>query len=241
MLGRNCGFVKCIIPEKRDSLIVPLNLIRSGAPGSFNIEESITDLIKALDNLCRARGLTTQELFGRLESDNQGRVGAVLKEARADLRAIRSDNASNGRQEQADVLDVIVSKVASATTTSRDFGIAVKDLLKILRLHDAEVLDRYYQSSAQQGASWAGILSAARGEVIHRGFLRIRDRNALRSWFDFARHLHDLCKRIVLREIDYRGSYQASTNPWPGEYSVDRVTPTMEVQDLGFSEVPTHI
>jgi len=227
--------------EKRDSLIVPLNLIRSGAPGSFNIDDSITDLIKALDNLCKAHGLTTQELFNRLEQDNQQRIVTVLDEARANLLAIRSDNASNDRQEQADILNVIVSKVASATTGSRDFGIAVKDLLKSLQLHDAEVLDHYYQALGQQGTSWAGILSAVRGEVIHNGFLKIRDRRALRNWFDFARHLHDLCKRIVLREVNYTSSYQASTNPWQGDYSVDRVTPTMDVKDLGFSEVPTHI
>ncbi len=227
--------------EKRDSLIVPLNLIRSGAPGSFNIDDSITDLIKALDNLCKAHGLTSQDLFNRLEKDNQERVVTVLDEARANLLAIRSDNTSNGRQEQADVLNIIVSKVASATTGSRDFGIAVKDLLKSLQLSDAEVLDHYYQGLGQKGASWAGILSAVRGEVIHNGFLKIRDRHALRSWFDFARHLDDLCKRIILREVNYRGFYQASTNPWAGEYSVDRATPTMDVKGLGFSEIPTHI
>jgi len=227
--------------DKRDSLIVPLNLIRSGAPGSFNIDDSITDLIKALDNLCKAHGLTSQDLFNRLEKDNQQRVIAVLDEARGNLVTIRSDNASNGRQEQADVLNIIVSKVASATTGSRDFGIAVKDLLKSLQLHDAEALDHYYQGLGQQGVSWAGVLSAVRGEVIHNGFLRIKDRLALRSWFDFARHLHDLCKRIILREVNYRGFYQASTNPWAGEYSVDRVTPTMGAKDLGFSEVPRHI
>ena len=227
--------------ERRDSLLVPLNLIRSGAPGSSNIDDSITDLIKALDNICKTHGLTSQDLFNRLDKDNQERVVTVLDEARHNLLTIRSDNASTGRQEQADILNIMVSKVASATTRSRDFGIAVKDLLKSLRLHDAEVLDRYYQGLGQQGVSWAGVLSAARGEVIHNGFLQIKDRRALRSWFDFARHLDDLCKRIILREVDYHGCYQASTNPWAGEYSVDRVMPTMEVKDLGFSDVPTHI
>lgn len=227
--------------ERRDSLLVPLNLIRSGAPGSSNIDDSITDLIKALDNICKTHGLTSQDLFNRLEKDNQQHVVTLLDEARRNLLTIRSDNASTGRQEQADVLNIILSKVASATTRSRDFGIAVKDLLKSLRLHDAEVLDNYYQGLGQQGVSWAGILSVARGEVIHNGFLRIKDRRALRSWFDFARHLDDLCKRIILREVDYHGCYQASTNPWRGEYSVDRVLPTMAVKDLGFFDVPTHI
>ena len=75
----------------RDALIVPLNLIRSGSPGSFNIEDSITDLVKALDNLCAAHGLTTQNLFNRLENNNRERVSSVLDEARTTLVAIRSD------------------------------------------------------------------------------------------------------------------------------------------------------
>lgn len=226
---------------KRDSLIVPINLMRSGAPGSFNIEDSITDLIKALDNLCKSHGLTTQELLSRLEKDNQQRISAVLDETRARLLAIRSDNAANGRHDQAEVLGVIVSKVASSTTTSRDFGIAVKDLLKGLGLHDGDVLDRHFRGLAEQDTSWAGLLSAVRGDVIHKGFLQMRDNHALRTWFEFARHLHDLCKRIVLREVGYRGFYQASTNPWVGNYSVDRVTPTTELKELGFSVLPTHI
>jgi hypothetical protein len=116
----------------------------------------------------------------------------------------------------------------------------VKDLLKELNLHDADVLDRHYASLTPPG-SWAGILSAVRGEVIHNGLLRIKDVESLRSWFDFSRHLHDLCKRIILREAKYGQTYQSSTNPWKGHYSVDRVTPTMTVKDLGFSQVPTHI
>jgi hypothetical protein len=229
------------LPEgKRQALIAPLNLMRSGAPGSFNMEDSITDLVKALDNLCQARGLTTQDLLGRLESDNQQKLATLLTETRNNLRQIVADNKAAARQEQVDVLNVIVSRLSNVTSKSRDFGIAVKDLLKELNLHDADVLDRHYASLNPPG-SWAGILSAVRGEVIHNGVLRIKDRQSLRIWFDFSRHLHDLCKRIILREVNYGGTYQSSTNPWKGEYAVGRVTPTMTVKGVGFSEVPTHI
>ena len=229
------------LPEgKRQALIAPLNLMRSGAPGSFNMDDSITDLVKALDNLCQARGLTTQDLLGRLESDNQQKLTALLAETRNNLRQILAENRAAARQEQVDVLNIVVSKVANVTSRSRDFGIAVKDLLKELNLHDAEVLDRHYASLNPPG-SWAAILSAARGEVIHKGVLRINDVQSLRSWFDFSRHLHDLCKRIILREANYDGTYQSSTNPWKIEYAVDRVTPTTTVKGLGFCDVPTHI
>jgi hypothetical protein len=226
--------------DKREALIPPLNLIRSGAPGSFNIEDSITDLVKALDNLCKARGFVTQDLLGRLDHDNHQSVVSILEEARKGLGVVLAENSAKGQQAQADILNTVVSRVVNATSKSRDFGIAVKDLLTDLGLHDAEVLDLHY-GSLGLGQSWAGILSAVRGEVIHNGFLRIKDVRSLRSWFEFSRHLHDLCKRIILREAKYGGLYQASTNPWQGEYAVDRVKLTTTVKDLGFSQVPTQI
>ena len=230
-----------LLPEgKRDALIAPLNLMRSGAPGSSNIEDSITDLVKALDNLCQAHGLTTQDLLGRLEPDNRQKLTTLLTETRNNLGQIVAENRVAARQEQVDVLNIIVSRLANVTSKSRDFGIAVKDLLKELNLHDADVLDRHYASLNPPG-SWAGILSAVRGEVIHNGILRIKDVQSLRSWFEFSRHLHDLCKRIILREVKYGGTYDSSTNPWKSHYAVDRVQPTMTVKDLGFSRVPTHI
>lgn len=230
-----------LLPDgQREELIAPLNLMRSGAPGSSNIEDSLTDLVKALDSLCKARGLITQDLPGRLEPDNLQKLTTLLTETRSNLRQIVSENRAAARQEQVDVLDIVISKVANVTSKSRDFGIAVKDLLKELDLHDADVLDRHYASLDPPG-SWAGILSAARGEVIHNGALRIKDVQSLHIWFAFSRHLHDLCKRIILREAKYGGTYQSSTNPWKGHYAVDRVTPTTPLKDLGFSQVPTHI
>lgn len=226
--------------EKREALIAPLNLMRSGAPGSFNMEDSITDLVKALDNMCKTHGFTTQDLFARLESDNQAEVSALLTKTRNDLRQIVSDNRTAARQDQVDALNVILSRMANVTEKSRDFGIAVKDLLKKLDLHDADALDQHYSGLTPPG-SWADLLSKVRGEVVHLGILRIRDRQSLHSWFEFSRHLHDLCKRIILREVNYTGAYYASTNPWVNDYAVDRVKPTTPIKDLGFSQVPTHI
>lgn len=164
----------------------------------------------------------------------------LLTESRNNLGQIVAENRAAARQEQVDVLNIVISKVANVTSKSRDFGIAVKDLLKELNLHVEDVLDRHYASLNPPGF-WAGILSAARGEVIHNGVLRIKVVQSLQIWFEFSRHLHDLCKRTILREVNYGGTCQSSTNPWKGHYAVDRVTPTMNVKDLGFSQVPTHI
>lgn len=126
--------------DKREALIAPLNLMRSGAPGSFNMEDSITDLVKALDNFCKAHGLTTQDLLVRLDPDNQTKLTTLLTKTRTDLSQIMAENRAAARQGQVDVMNIILSRAANVTSQSRDFGIAVKDLLKELNLNDADVL-----------------------------------------------------------------------------------------------------
>jgi hypothetical protein len=95
---------------------------RSGAPGSFNIDDSIPDLVKALDNLCKVHALTTQDLLKRLDRDNQQKLGDLLTETRKILGKIGAENKTAGRQEQVDLLNVVLSRVANVTSQSRDFG-----------------------------------------------------------------------------------------------------------------------
>ncbi len=226
------------LPEdKRQSLIAPLNLMRSGSPGAFTIEDSLTDLVKALDNLCKAHGFVTQDLSARLTPANATAVKAAIAAARQTLLSLRSQNIA--APDQVDLLINIAGRVSNAANTDRDFGIAVKDLLNKFGLSDAEVMDRYLLG--KNGGTWAELLSKLRGQVIHEGHLLITDRNQLRNWFAFARHLHDLCTRLILCEANYLGTYQASTHNWHDEYRTDRIKPGMQIKDLGFADIPTTI
>jgi hypothetical protein len=99
----------------------------------------------------------------------QRKVEALLTKTRNDLCQIISDNRTAARPDQADALNVILSKVANATEKSRDFGIAVKDLLKKLDLHDADVLDQHYSGLNPPG-SWADLLSQVGARSFTLGF-----------------------------------------------------------------------
>ncbi len=165
----------------------------------------------------------------------------ILNQIRKNFLQIAQDNRLAGRQTQGLVLDEVAGRLSAVASTSRNFGIAVNDLLNHVGLKDGQVLDRHYGILTNNQMTWSAMLSAVRGEVIHKGFLRIKDRQDLRMWFWFARHLHDLCKRIVLREINYGGQYQASTNPWQGNYAIDRIGANATLKELGFSQLPTHL
>jgi hypothetical protein len=84
-------------------------------------------------------------------------------------------------------------------------------------------------------------LSTIRGQVMHQGALRVNSRDELYRWFTFARHLHDICKRIILREIGYKGTYAASNTTFTGQYEIHRVNPSTTIAELGYTTPPCSV
>jgi hypothetical protein len=224
-------------PEnERDSLIPPMNLIRSGAPGTASIEENIAGMVTALDALCIRRRIGRRNLASLLNPANEGPVTKVLQRTREEMKQIRKDSKSRGESDQIAVIDKIVARLANAATDEDDFGLAVADLLRLHHLSDTEVMNAYYLQ--QTNTTWQGLLSTIRGQVIHTGAVHFRDRSQLLAWFDFAHHLHDVCTRVILKEVGYDGTYAASNAQCRGQYRVDRVTPSTPVSKLGYKKTP---
>ena len=197
-LGRFLDVFFKLAKDRRDRLIAPMNLIRSGAPGSATVDENIADMVKALDAFCKMHGFTHQNLASMLHASNASVVAIILQTAREALKQVRRQLRDQGEANEVALLDKIIARQANVATEERDFGIAVTGLLGHYGLRDAEAMNAYYLTHAN--VTWQQILSAIRGQVIHVGAIRIKDRSQLHSWFHFACHLHDVCKRIVLKE-----------------------------------------
>ena len=77
-------FLRCFFrlpPQQRRSLTPRMTLVRRGAPGSATIDESITNLIKALDATCKRHGFGRESLAGKLDGLNSKAVDQVITEA----------------------------------------------------------------------------------------------------------------------------------------------------------------
>jgi hypothetical protein len=197
------------LPEKTRRAITPtMSLVRHGAPGNATIDESITDLIKALDATSKRQGFGRVNLRKSLNATTAQDVDSILAEARVKLGKLRQQCKVNGKLDQLAVLDKIISRQANVASDELDFGIAVCELLRKFGLCDGEAMEKYY-STLSTGVTWEGLLSFIRGEVVHSGAIRVEDRAEIVSWFELARHLHDICKRVILREIGYSGTYSA--------------------------------
>lgn len=232
----NCYFSLPL--HDRLSLIPPLNLIRSGAPGSSGtVDATIADLVKALDALCKIHKLTHQKLLPRLNARNAAEAEKIVAGAREALKYLRRQSQLNSELDQLPVLDKIVSKQANVVTEERDFGLAVSDLLKKFGLFDADAMGSYYRSIGSD-VTWEGLLSFVRGQVIHSAAIPMQSSRGLLAWFEFARHLHDICKRIILKQTGYCGTYAASNVIFSGQYQLDRVTANSTPRQLGYTVPP---
>ncbi len=229
--------MKCffaLTQQERRSLTPSINLIHSGTPGSATVDGNITDLVKALDASCRRHGFGRQNLTKKLDAPNSSAVEQAMKDARIRLLDVRKQCNADQKLDQLAVLDRIISRQANVAEDELDFGIAVVELLHKFGLHDMEAMNAYY-SQMPNNVTWEGLLSFIRGEVIHSGAIHVEGRGKLLAWFELARHLHDVCKRILLHEIGYKGTYSASNVLYAGQYEVDRVTPSTTTAQLGYT------
>lgn len=229
-------FLRCFfaLPEdRRVRLIAPMNLISTGSPGNATIEECIADLVQALDALCRSNKIGRVDLLSTLELGNADVVRKTTSDAKQQLLRLRLENANLGKTGEVALLDKIISRQVNIATSEDDFGISVSELLRRLRLFDGDVMNAYY--SSKSGPTWEGLLSQIRGGVIHSGGIHIAKRTDLRAWFAFVRHLHDICKRAILREVGYTGTYAATNARYTGTYEVGRITPKTTIEELGYA------
>jgi hypothetical protein len=237
-------FLRCFfaVPqEHRNRLIAPMNLIQSGAPGNATIEETIGDMVQALDAMCEEAGLARQNLLSMLGPKNAAAVKQVSKTANTTMKALRISNQKRGNVKELAVLNRIAGRVANVANDERDFGIAVTELLRKYQLHDADVMNAHYAALPSSKLTWESLLSAVRGAILHTGGFRKMSRLDLRKWFSFARHLHDICKRVILSDIGYKGTYAPSNARYVGPYEVGRVTSKTTIQQLGYSDPPTRV
>jgi hypothetical protein len=218
-----------------------MSLIQSGSPGNATIEETIGDLVQALDALCVINDIGRMNLSSGLQPKTADTIRLIADRAKEEMLILRRELSRNGQIEEVGILDKIISRQANVDTSANDFGISVTELCRRFGLLDADVMNAYYLSLPDAGLSWERLLSDVRGAVIHTGGLRVADRQAMQKWFAFIRHLHDICKRLILREVGYKGTYLATNARFTGMYEVDRIDSKTTVEQLGYTEPPTGV
>ena len=186
---------------------VIFDLVQSSSD-SLTIEDKLNKICRALDYLCKDYKLDTQNLLEGLDDDVQALVKETLKSAAQEIRSV-AQRASDSEQRK--LLTKIAARTISCSEKDRDFGLAVTYLLKHLGLHDADIIDAYYQSNprADGRTHWSSVLSMYRGIAVHTGDFSFQEQTYdIHDVVRITYHLYDILVRIVFKMLGYDRTYQ---------------------------------
>jgi len=186
---------------------VIFDLVQSSSD-SLTIEDQLNKICRAFDYLCQHYEVDTQKLLEGLDDDLQALVKETLNSAAKEIRSV-AQRASDSEQRQ--LLTKIAARTISSSDKDRDFGLAVTYLLKRLGLHDADIIDAYYQSNPRADGRTHGssVLSMYRGIAVHTGDFSFQEQTY--DIYDVVRityHLYDILVRIVFKMLGYDRTYQ---------------------------------
>jgi hypothetical protein len=171
---------------------------------SRQIEDHMDLICRTFDTLCEEFGFSTQNLAKSLPEDLRIKISSILSSAQKEVRKISHDSSPDTKS----TLQHIESRIANASNTDRAFGLAVTDLLKMYKLPDKSIMDKYYaQFPEPQGKSWVNILTKYRGAAVHTGYFA-EEHYDIHDVLVLEDHLQDILVRIALKLVGYEGSYQ---------------------------------
>lgn len=211
------------------------HLIRGGLDNIL-LEDKMSHLFRAFDSLCEVYDLNTQYLTQNLNDGQKTIVKQSLKQA---AQTIRNEAKTTSNSDQNNSLRKIAERVVNSNNTDRDFGLAFIDLLKKFNLPDADIVDAHYQINPRpDGYKLHQVLSHYRGVVIHEGYFNFSEEeyesyDVLRIW----KHVHDILIRIVLKMLQYDGTYQRAVlipGDWKASWPLDWVKPNTSASELGY-------
>lgn len=210
--------------------IAIVHLVRSQYEDQ-TLDDSLSHLSRGFELLCKRYRTNREHLGIQLAPDLRKDVRDILKDATRQIRKLDAAAPSPG---QRSVLNRIQSRAQSADGNDNRFGAALVKLLQAFWLPDAHILETHYEG---RKGGWAGLLSEARGDVTHHGYLPIleegRDPEELVA---VMHHLQDALARIILKILEYDGGYNTRLLPGPGAYPVVWVKPRYKAKALGYEK-----
>lgn len=213
-------------------------LVRGGRYNT-SLEDQLAQLCRGLEGLCKHFGFAEIDLAGSLGSAEQAQVTHILQSTWQALRALAHTTGANGDLVAAQNISRIADRAKNSNQKDRPFGISVAELAtQQFGLPDAAIVDAYYQTNPRPDGrkTWSDVIAYYRGTVIHESYLGYGGKP-----YDFDDvwtircHLHDLLLRIVLKMVNYSGTYQPTVIPAPARENVDWVQSHGSAQSLGYS------
>lgn len=218
--------------EKAPLSSVIFDLVQSRSD-SLTIEDKLNKICRALDYLCKHYGVATQDLLEGFDDNYKVLVKETLKSAAQQIRSVAQAVSDSGQRE---LLTTIANRTIDASNRDRNFGLAVIKLLQVLGLHDADIINAYYQSNprADGRTHWSSVLSSYRGIAVHTGDFSFQEKKYdIQDVIRITYHLYDILVRIVFKMLGYDRTYQPIIRNQTSQ-PVDWVKADLPARELGY-------
>lgn len=208
------------------------HLIQSRIDGLFS-EERLSILVRCLDALCEQEDVNRQQLLASLEQTLQDTVYQLLSGTSEQIRNLARQVSASGNKQASSTLVRVADRAKSAAEKDSTFGQSLVGLLEKFGFPDADILNTHYQQG-QDNKTWAATISRYRNTVIHSGYFDFSSHHDEAEVRVLVKHLYDILVRIVLKYLNYDGTYQPTVLDMETKATVDWVQPDMDANELGY-------
>lgn len=204
-------------------------------------EDKLSYIFRGLDGLCEKYNLKRYDLRNDLELEQKEKVERIVKDAlksvEAGLSSLEKEVRGQGKRHQADNINIILGKMRqNQPYFDTSFGRAVISLMYKFDLNDAEVVELYYESNPRwDKRKWIQVLPYYRGKTMHSGYFKFHENENYREDVPrISNHLHDILLRIILKILDYKGTYHPTVKRIKSTDSIDWVQQGTNASELGY-------
>lgn len=204
------------------------------------IEERLGHFCRGIDGLCREYGFTGDNLLDSVGGTYRNAVRKVIAGAAKTIQSIADEAAAAGDAAEAGILETIAERTRSNPAyVDYNFGNAANRLMQHFGLSDPAVMARLFGNEGDDAGEglhkWTKWLSECRGTPMHGGYFDVvgggDDHKLL---WQTTQHLLDVLLRIILRMVEYEGTYQPAVGRYLDAQRADWVTPETSPKALGY-------
>lgn len=228
-------------PEFRESYLqVALQYVVKGGQRGHTLEDEMIYFLRAIECFCGRHRTRVRPLLDGLVPDTARRVRELLGEAANRIEGLGRDTETTAEETES------LRRIAERTRTTpismdEKFGKAVVQVIEQLGFVDVQIAEAYLcENPGPDGRSWAALLSYYRGVTVHETYLDVRGgKHDYKEVVVLLVHLHDLLIRMILKSLEFKGTYNPVVFLGKGAEGVDWVKPTTAAWSLGYGRDPT--
>ena len=211
------------------------HLVESWLDG-LTIEDRMFHFSKVIEVLSEQFDLKKSSVNSILPASVLSEVKCLLKKTKQQISGIPHKLETPINEDAEKLLQRIANRVENGWSFSVSFGEQTVRLIEKFEFPDAAIINAHFGIHPRKdGKTWSDTLTRLRSEVVHEMHFRISSGDDhIEDIIQIQRHLHDILMRILLKMLNYDGTYQPVLKIGSTDSPLDWVKPDTPASELGY-------